>query len=283
MPEGRGNESKWALEKKGLSLTRGLKLRGGGKKGPTARKCLQPKQGLVFQPPPPPRSASTTNHLHSFSLSLSLAPLLFTFLHHPPFLPPLSLCSLKYHFAPSRCHYGKIKAEHVLPSAIICCRLTVHVEVFFFFLWVTGTQCITSRVNTLQTSQGIYIHEDQDVTDKSPLSPSSVCQPSSVSPSLITPHLLAHLLLFSLPSLSPPDKVSSQTWRRCINVNKSNWSHRGWATGRRILIFSFGGRGVCMRRERLKLFSPFLSFYIQLVACRTWRTEPVLIENKYCS
>lgn len=115
-------------------MTRGLKLRGGGKKGPTARKCLQPKQGLVFQPPPPPRSASTTNHLRC----LTISPPPHTPLHS---LPPslLFLCLLcpllfKVSFRPSRRHYGKIKAEHGLPGAISCCTLTGRSEILLVCL-----------------------------------------------------------------------------------------------------------------------------------------------------
>lgn len=72
-----------------LELDTGLKIERGRKEGPTARKCLQPKHGLVFQPPPLPRSARTTNHL----------PQLFSLILLPFFLP----CSLKYHFPLTVC------------------------------------------------------------------------------------------------------------------------------------------------------------------------------------
>lgn len=140
-------------------MTRGLKLRGGGKKGPTARKCLQPKQGLVFQPPPPQRSASTTNHLHSSSLSLSsLCPFFTLFIPLFLFFASTLLCSLKYHFALLIVIMAKIKAECVLASTISHCSLTGRSEMLrFLFCWSVrvhgalpgaGTHCKLQKAST---------------------------------------------------------------------------------------------------------------------------------------
>ena len=137
-------------------MTRGLKLRGGGKKGPTARKCLQPKQGLVFQPPPPPRSASTTNHLRSFSHSPS--PVLFFTLFIPLFFfASTLLCSLKYHFAPLIIIMPKIKAEYVLPSTIRCSSLTGCSRVLGFYLVESGAQMQKVQDNSANFKRHLHI------------------------------------------------------------------------------------------------------------------------------
>lgn len=131
-------------------MTRGLKLRGGGKKGPTARKCLQPKQGLVFQPPPRQRSASTTNHLHSFPL-LFFPSTLFIF-------PSTVLFSLKYHSAPLILIMAKIKAE---PGTISGCRLTGRSEALGaspVSFALPATHC---KLQKKKKKKGIYIYDDK--------------------------------------------------------------------------------------------------------------------------